>query len=76
MRKIYNALLLLIASATQKELARQVRYLAVENKILRGKADEPEHNWSGGQSWQPTRTHLNSFAIQVEKQFPREWSRR
>jgi putative transposase len=36
MRNIYNALLLLIAGATQKELARQVSYLKVENKILRG----------------------------------------
>jgi putative transposase len=37
MRNIYNALLLLIAGATSKELARQVAYLKVENKILRGK---------------------------------------
>lgn len=37
MRNIYNALLLLIAGATQKELARQVTYLKVENKILRSK---------------------------------------
>jgi putative transposase len=37
MRNIYNALLLLIAGATHKELARQVSYLKVENKILRSK---------------------------------------
>jgi putative transposase len=37
MRNIYNALLLLIAGATNKQLARQVTYLKVENKILRGK---------------------------------------
>src|SRR4029434_1968219 len=37
MRNIYNALLLLIAGATSKELARQVTYLKVENKILRSK---------------------------------------
>src|SRR4029450_2557523 len=37
MRNIYNALLLLIAGATQKELARQVTYLKVEIKILRSK---------------------------------------
>ena len=37
MRNIYNALLLLIAGATQKELALQVTYLKVENKILRSK---------------------------------------
>ena len=36
MRNIYNTLLLLIG-ATQKELARQVTYLKVENKILRSK---------------------------------------
>jgi putative transposase len=37
MRNIYNALLLLIAGATQKELARQLTYLKVENRILRSK---------------------------------------
>jgi len=37
MRNIYNALLLLIAGATSKQLARQVTYLKVENKILRSK---------------------------------------
>jgi putative transposase len=37
MRNIYNALLLLIAGATSKQLARQVAYLKVENKILRSK---------------------------------------
>src|SRR6478736_1923932 len=37
MRNIYNALLLLIAGATSKQLARQVAYLRVENKILRSK---------------------------------------
>ena len=37
MRNIYRALLLLIAGATHKELARQVSYLKVENKILRSK---------------------------------------
>jgi putative transposase len=36
-RNIYRSLLLLIAGATQKELARQVRYLKVENEILRSK---------------------------------------
>jgi putative transposase len=37
MRNIYRSLLLIIAGATQKELARQVRYLKVENQILRSK---------------------------------------
>jgi len=37
MRNIYTKLLLLIAGATQKELARQVQYLKVENRILRSK---------------------------------------
>lgn len=37
MRNIYRSLLLLIAGATQKELARQVRYLKIENQILRSK---------------------------------------
>jgi len=37
MSNIYNALLLLIAGATSKQLARQVAYLKVENKILRSK---------------------------------------
>lgn len=37
MRNIYRSLLLIIAGATQKELARQVKYLKVENQILRSK---------------------------------------
>lgn len=37
MRNLYTKLLLLIAGATQKELARQVQYLKVENQILRSK---------------------------------------
>jgi len=37
MRNIYNSLLLLIAGATSKQLARQVAYLKVENRILRSK---------------------------------------
>jgi putative transposase len=35
MKKLYHSLLLLIAGATQKELAAQVRYLKAENEILR-----------------------------------------
>ena len=37
MRNVYRKLLLLIAGATQKELARQVQYLKIENQILRSK---------------------------------------
>jgi len=37
MRNIYNALLLVIVGTTSKQLARQVAYLKVENKILRSK---------------------------------------
>jgi len=37
MRNIYRSLLLLLVGATQKELARHVRYLKVENQILRSK---------------------------------------
>jgi len=37
MKNLYQSLLLLIAGSTQKELARQVRYLKVENEILRSK---------------------------------------
>jgi putative transposase len=37
MYSIYRSLLLVIAGATQKELARQVQYLKVENDILRSK---------------------------------------
>jgi len=37
MRNIYTKLLLLIAGATQKELARHVQYLKIENQILRSK---------------------------------------
>ncbi len=37
MRNIYRSLLLLIVGATQKELARQIHYLKIENRILRSK---------------------------------------
>ena len=37
MRNIYRSLLLILVGATQKELARQVRYLTVENQVLRSK---------------------------------------
>ncbi|WP_254508186.1 integrase core domain-containing protein [Anatilimnocola floriformis] len=37
MTNIFQSLLLVIAGATQKELARQVKYLKVENQILRSK---------------------------------------
>jgi hypothetical protein len=36
-RNVYRSLLALVASATPNELARDVRYLAVENQILRSK---------------------------------------
>ena len=37
MKNIYHSLLLVIAEATQKELARQIKYLKVENEILRSR---------------------------------------
>jgi hypothetical protein len=37
MTNVFQSLLLVIAGATQKELARQVKYLKVENEILRSK---------------------------------------
>lgn len=37
MTNVFQSLLLVIAGATQKERARQVKYLKVENEILRGK---------------------------------------
>ena len=37
MKNLYHRLLLLIAGATQKELASQIRYLKIENEILRSK---------------------------------------
>src|SRR6188508_3322119 len=37
MNKLYRALMLFIASATQKELARHVRYLKAENQMLRSR---------------------------------------
>jgi putative transposase len=37
MRNIYRSLLLILATATQKELARYVAYLKAENKILRSR---------------------------------------
>jgi hypothetical protein len=38
MTNVFQSLLLVIAGATQKELARQVKYLKVENEILRSKS--------------------------------------
>jgi putative transposase len=37
MQNIYRSLLLVLAGATQEELARQVRYLTVENQLLRSR---------------------------------------
>lgn len=37
MTNVFQSLLLVIAGATEKELARQVKYLKVENEILRSK---------------------------------------
>jgi putative transposase len=37
MKNLYQRLLLLIAGATQRELARHIRYLKIENEILRRK---------------------------------------
>lgn len=37
MKNLYHSLLLLIAGSTQKELAAQIRYLKVENEVLRSK---------------------------------------
>jgi putative transposase len=37
MRNIYRSLLLILATATQKELARYVSYLKAENNILRSR---------------------------------------
>ena len=40
MKNIYQSLLSVIAGATQKELARQIKYLKVENEILRSRLQE------------------------------------
>ena len=40
MKNIYQSLLLVIAGATQKELALQIKYLKVENEILRSRLPE------------------------------------
>ena len=37
MASIFRSLLFVIAGATQRDLARQVRYLKVENEVLRAK---------------------------------------
>jgi hypothetical protein len=39
MKNLYHSLLLLIAGSTQKELASQIKYLKVENQILRSKLE-------------------------------------
>ncbi len=37
MVNVFQSLLLIMAGATEKELARQVKYLKVENEVLRSK---------------------------------------
>ena len=37
MKNVYHRLLLVIAGVTQKELAQYVRYLKIENQVLRSK---------------------------------------
>ena len=37
MKSIYRSLFLILVGATQNELARQIRYLKVENQVLRSK---------------------------------------
>ena len=37
MKNLYHRLLLIIAGSTQRELASQIRYLKIENEILRSK---------------------------------------
>ena len=37
MKNLYHSLLLVIAGSTQKELASQIRYLKIENEVLRSK---------------------------------------
>jgi putative transposase len=39
-RNVYASLLLVIVGSTQKELARQVRYLKAENQILRSRLSD------------------------------------
>ena len=53
MKNIYRSLLLLLVGATQKELARQVRYLTVENQLLRSQAAAPSdrHQRKSGIDW-------------------------
>jgi len=51
MAKIFHPLLMMLASSTEKELARLVQYLKEENRILRSKLPKritvtPEERWS------------------------------
>ncbi|MBX7166841.1 MAG: integrase core domain-containing protein [Pirellulales bacterium] len=43
MATIFNSLVMLLAGATQKELARQIKYLKVENEVLRSRLPERIH---------------------------------
>jgi len=43
MTKVFHPLLALIASASDKELAKYVQFLKVENKILRSRVDGQIH---------------------------------
>jgi putative transposase len=66
MTNVFQSLLLVIAGATQKELARQVKYLKVENEILRSKLPKritvtPKE-----------RTRLIKFAYKLGGKVPRQ----
>ena len=43
MRSIYNSLMLLLATATDRELAKYVQFLKAENRLLRSRIEFPVH---------------------------------
>ncbi|WP_145093158.1 hypothetical protein [Anatilimnocola aggregata] len=66
MVNVFQSLLLVIAGATQKELARQVKYLKVENQILRSKLPKRITVML------KERNHLDKFALSAFGHISRE----
>ena len=46
MQSIYNSLMLLLATATDRELGKYVQFLKAENRLLRSRIEFPVHTCS------------------------------
>jgi putative transposase len=56
MSRLFHSLFVLLATASQQELARQIRYLKAENEVLRSKLPKRVDVTQGAQPNSPPRT--------------------